>query len=82
MSEMGIKKLCLSCLHITFFTLLLFSYQDGKAESTDIIIENPELRLTVSGNGFAQSLIHKPSGQECLVYGEDTTGDRDSAPAL
>jgi hypothetical protein len=34
-----------------------------------VVLENPEMRLVVSSSGTAQSLIHKPSGQECLAVG-------------
>ncbi|WP_234347454.1 hypothetical protein [Parabacteroides bouchesdurhonensis] len=37
----------------------------------DIIIENSQMRLVISPDGKARSLIHKPSGQECL----DTNAD-------
>lgn len=32
----------------------------------EIIIENAELRLVIGSDGKALSLLHKPSGQECL----------------
>lgn len=32
----------------------------------NIVIENPELRLVITRDGKALSLVHKPSGQECL----------------
>ena len=35
-------------------------------EADAIVLENSEMRLVVSSSGAAQSLIHKPSGQECL----------------
>jgi hypothetical protein len=31
------------------------------------VLENAEMRLLIASNGSAQSLIHKSSGQECLV---------------
>ena len=37
------------------------------SESPDaIVIENQELRLAIGRDGKARSLLHKPSGQECL----------------
>ena len=30
------------------------------------MIENPELRLILGSDAKARSLLHKPSGQECL----------------
>ena len=41
------------------------------AETKDIVLENKELLLVIAENGQAQSLIHKPSGQECLAVGMD-----------
>lgn len=41
--------------------------QGDGAESSDIIIENAEMRLVLGSDGSARSLIHKASGQECLV---------------
>lgn len=38
---------------------------DQTADS--IVIQNAEVRLIISSNGIAQSLVHKPSGQECLA---------------
>jgi len=41
------------------------------AQTKDIVLENKELLLVIAENGQAQSLIHKPSGQECLAMGMD-----------
>ena len=38
---------------------------DGK----DITIENAQLRLVIADDGTARSLIHKASGEECLIQG-------------
>ena len=32
-----------------------------------IVLENKEMRLEISSSGQARSLVHKPSGQECLI---------------
>ena len=47
------------------------SASPGGAGGTEqaIVIENRELRLTLGADGMARSLIHKPSGQECLAPG-------------
>lgn len=39
--------------------------------SADVVIENPELRLVISPDGKVASLLHKPSGEECLQPGVD-----------
>jgi hypothetical protein len=36
-------------------------------EADSIVLENPEMRLVISSSGSAQSLVHKPTGQECLA---------------
>ncbi|MHB1295263.1 MAG: hypothetical protein ACYC4R_09750 [Anaerolineae bacterium] len=41
------------------------------ATSQDVIIENDHLRLCVGGDGVTKSLIHKPTGEECLATGEE-----------
>ncbi len=35
-----------------------------------VVIENAEMRLVISSNGVARSLIHKASSQECLGMGQ------------
>ena len=40
------------------------SFPSSSADS--ITLENAEMRLAIGANGAAQSLLHKPSGQECL----------------
>jgi hypothetical protein len=45
---------------------------EGRApniKQDDIALENAEMRLVISPAGFAQSLIHKATGQECLATG-------------
>jgi len=42
---------------------------NSRAEDNDIVIENSELKLILSSNGTAKSLIHKPTQQECLLRG-------------
>lgn len=37
----------------------------------DIIIENEQLRLVVGGDCVTKSLIHKPTGEDCLAAGEE-----------
>ena len=41
-------------------------------ESSGIVLENAEMRLVISTAGFAQSLMHKATGQECLVKNTGT----------
>lgn len=41
------------------------------AHADSIVLENAEMRLEISPRGTARSLIHKSSGQECLVLDAD-----------
>ncbi|MEN8230683.1 MAG: hypothetical protein ABFS38_21180 [Bacteroidota bacterium] len=45
------------------------SYADQNHKGTDIIIENAAMRLVLGSDGTARNLIHKASGQECLMEG-------------
>lgn len=49
------------------------SYSDNVKgqDEQDIVIENSEMRLVIGRKGMAVSLIHKPTGQECLQPGVD-----------
>src|ERR1022692_1496979 len=42
-----------------------------RSAENDVVIENAEMRLVVSANGNARSLIHKPTRQECLDAKDD-----------
>ena len=64
---------------INFLLLVLFAFGMFRCSSPDkgtndanIIIENSEMRLVLNRNGTALSLIHKASGQECLMQGVKT----------
>src|SRR5690554_3834630 len=43
----------------------------ASSHEQDIVIENDEIRLTLTSDAKARSLLHKPSGQECLVEGSN-----------
>ncbi|MGB8479300.1 MAG: hypothetical protein WCE63_10705 [Acidobacteriaceae bacterium] len=43
----------------------------SQIEAGAIVLENAEMRLVISSSGSAQSLVHKPTGQECLAKGAD-----------
>lgn len=40
-------------------------------KESDIIIENEQLRLVVGADCVTKSLLHKPTGEECLAAGEE-----------
>jgi hypothetical protein len=44
----------------------------GAPSKGAIILENREFSLRISADGRAESLLHKASGQECLVQGTNT----------
>ena len=44
-----------------------FEPKNDEALNSDVIIENSEMRLVLDKNGMAKSLVHKATGQECLV---------------
>ncbi|MCK4346946.1 MAG: hypothetical protein KAX05_16810 [Bacteroidales bacterium] len=64
MQKSIVIKYILPCL--LFLTLNIIS------TSAQIIIENAQARLVIGNNGQALSLIHKSTGQECLVQGTET----------
>ena len=41
----------------------------GVAEMSGIVLENAEMKLVIGEDGQARSLVHKATGQECLVIG-------------
>lgn len=54
---------------VAILVLYPFSGKLFAGNSEGIVIENAEMRLLLGNNGAALSLIHKPSGQECLFTG-------------
>lgn len=58
------KKLSwLCCLWLAWLSGIAFA----QPPNAKIVIENAELRLTLSADARARSLIHKPTRQECLA---------------
>lgn len=66
-----------NCTYLFLVTFLLmssislFTKADDRKSISPIIIENAEMRLTISSEGKATSLIHKATGQECLMQHTD-----------
>jgi len=57
--------------------MMISSCVDKKANVTetkdnagDVIIENNDMKLVISGDGIAKSLIYKPGNIECLIQGK------------
>ena len=70
-----IKKITPAIL-IILITLNILSCSNSvsnKTTSDKIVVENREMRLVFGSNGKAVSLIHKNSGQECLVQDANVT---------
>ena len=63
----------LKFLFISVFTVINISnaFAVNESDTSLVVIENAEMRLTLSSQAKAISLIHIPSGQECL----DTTAE-------
>lgn len=40
------------------------------SDTQDVTIENRDMRLVISADGIARSLVHKPTGTECLAQGK------------
>jgi hypothetical protein len=59
---------------LLLFTGIIMTSCSGEKKtsisSDDIIIENDDMRLVISGDGIAKSLVHKPTGTECLIEGK------------
>ena len=67
-------KKTISLLLVIAMILCLYSCSGDKYErqKNTIKIENTEFCLTICTDGKAISLVHKPTGQECLQKGTDT----------
>ena len=64
MKKLVVTRYIVSCL--------LFCILNISLTNAQIVIENAQARLVIGNNGQALSLIHKPSGQKCLVQGTET----------
>jgi hypothetical protein len=56
-------------LFLLVITSVACSPKQSMPEKGDVIVENGEFRLVIGANARAKSLLHKPSGQECLQPG-------------
>ena len=53
---------------LTLIPAIILSCSDtGQKITSDIIIENELVKLVISPEGFARSLVYKPSKTECLI---------------
>ncbi|MGM0531407.1 MAG: hypothetical protein ACQER7_08650, partial [Bacteroidota bacterium] len=57
-------------LNIVLFSVLIVGILGCtrvSQDANDVVIENEQMRLVISPDGTAQSLFHKPTGEECLM---------------
>ena len=74
------KNFTINRFYIISYLLLVFSSSiiagcsgtEKETEATDITIENAEMRLILGNDGTAKSLVHKSTGEECLMKGVKT----------
>lgn len=63
------------CVSLILFLFCFFMPTDSNAQASaspdDVIIENTEMRLVIGCDGISKSLLHKPTGQECLDAEEE-----------
>lgn len=59
------------CYFALAFSLALWIPSSVWSAEREIVIENAEMRLLLSSGGKALSLVHKPTGEECLAAGVD-----------
>lgn len=51
--------------------MLMSCTKEKVRKSDDIVIENEQFKLVVGSNAITKSLLFKPTGEECLMKGED-----------
>ena len=61
------SKFCLIGFILLWGTLACNAKEVNNKNKAEIIIENAEMRLVFENDGKAKSLIHKATGQECLM---------------
>jgi len=55
-------------LYLVVAGIFIWSCSDKTTVSSDdVLIENDEISLIISQDGIAKSLVHKPTGTECLI---------------
>ncbi len=65
------KRLFLWLLIPTMSILFISCTDSRKDKNEDIVIENEQVRLIISTDGTAESLVFKPTNEECLRLGEN-----------
>ncbi|MFA7065912.1 MAG: hypothetical protein WC199_03930 [Dysgonamonadaceae bacterium] len=65
------KITILPAIFIALILNIVGCSNSSEKQDNDIVIENNELKFILSSKGITKSLIHKPTGQECLMKGID-----------
>lgn len=47
--------------------IYVIACSESSTDAEDIVIENDRMKLVISKNGTAKSLLHKPTNEECLI---------------
>jgi hypothetical protein len=50
--------------------IIISSCNKNKIINEDVIIENDQVKLIIAKDGFAKSLLYKPTNTECLIHGK------------
>jgi len=66
---MKMKRIFILLLTLTG-TISLSYAQNTKINDEDVIIENVQIKLVVTKDGMAKSLLFKPTNEECLIQGK------------
>jgi hypothetical protein len=67
---MNKNKILLLTYILLAFTISAFPQEKKQNSEGNIVLENKEMRLIIGRNGFVKSLVHLPTGQECLQTGK------------
>ena len=65
--DMDMNRYALLVLLFFLSVAQMFSQQIYYDRDSNIVIENKELCLVIGRDGVSKSLLHKPTGQECLI---------------
>ncbi|MGE5458508.1 MAG: hypothetical protein ACM3RX_09150, partial [Methanococcaceae archaeon] len=63
------KQLLVFLLILTGMEISSCDKKPANGNADDVIIENEEIKLVISGEGIAKSLLYKPANIECLKEG-------------
>ena len=70
-NENTMKRLFLLLLIPTTSIIFISCTDNRKDKKENIVIENEQVKLIISTEGTAESLVFKPTNEECLRLGEN-----------